>query len=108
MQTLLKSVCTVTSLAAPSICAHRGWAEDAESSCSNRSSLCRDFAEATQRFDLIVERRHAIHRIEHHEIRAEPTPAFSRCTPALRIALVHAKPAFDAERCSVATTRSQF
>src|SRR5688500_3165041 len=53
----------------------------------------RDLLEAAQRRDLVVEVRHPVHRIEHHDLRAEPLPALRGLQPGVGIGRVEPQPA---------------
>src|SRR5215210_5623764 len=57
--------------------------------------LARHFLEPAQGFNLILERRHAKHGIQHHVVSTEATPAISAFRPPLRICVMHAQPALD-------------
>jgi hypothetical protein len=62
---------------------------------------------APQGLDLAIELRHTIHRIEHHDLSAQTLPAMRGRGPKLRIGLVEAQPAFQAELGRIASERLQ-
>ena len=75
---------------------------------SNPLLAARYFLEPAQGFNLILELRHAIHGIEHYEVGVELTPAISRCCPPLRVRVLHAQPALNAEIFRVASVVAYF
>src|SRR4029434_5457948 len=64
-----------------------------------RRLSARHLLKPTQSFDLIIEPKDAIHRIEHHYVGAESPPAVCRRCPALRIPVMHAQPTLNAKLC---------
>src|ERR1700730_11526947 len=64
---------------------------------SSRRLFARDFLEAPQGLDLLIELRHAVHGIEHHHLGAETLPALRGLGPELRVGGIHAQPSFEPE-----------
>ncbi|MCC7485406.1 MAG: hypothetical protein IT529_10515 [Burkholderiales bacterium] len=57
---------------------------------------------------MLLQPRHAIHRIEHDEVRCQLPPAIGRRAPPLRIVPLRAQPPFKTEPRSVASVLRDF